>query len=100
MAEIDARPTLSLTASFPLDARFASTVGELASRLAVAAGMGESDASAMQRLVEKAFADAAKWKGVERAPAIDVSLCAGESTIDFSVSCGSATVLTLVQPRP
>ena len=99
MADTESRPTLCLTANFPPDARFAPTVGELASRLAVSAGMGEDDANALGRSMEEAFAKALNGESVEGAPAIDVSLCAGETTIDLSVSCGSTSVLALSRPR-
>ena len=100
MAETDARPTLCFAASFPLEAHFASTAGELASRLAVSAGLVEDDANQIGRAVESAFNKALNGQRVEDAPAIDVSLCAGETTLDMSVSCGSTSVLTLSHPRP
>jgi hypothetical protein len=100
MAEAEARPTLCFTASFPPEAHFAPTAGELASQLAVSAGVGADDATAIGRSVEAAFTKALNGQSVEGAPAIDVSLCAGETTLDLSVSCGLTTVLTLSHPRP
>ena len=100
MAETEGRPTLSMTASFPIDARFAPTAGELASRVAVAAGIANSEASAIGQSVEAAYTKALDGSRVERGPAIEVSMCAGETSLDVSVSCGSARVLIVRHPRP
>jgi len=100
MAETDERPTLCFAATFPLEAHFAPTAGELASRLAVSAGLGEADANAIGRSVEAAFTKALNGHSVEDAPAIEVSLCAGEATVDLSVARGSTSVLALSHPRP
>ncbi|MCX6539572.1 MAG: hypothetical protein NT151_11675 [Acidobacteria bacterium] len=100
MAETEARQTLCFTASFPMEAYFAPTAGELASCLAVSAGLAEDDANAIGRSVETAFTKALNGQSVEGAPAIDVSLCAGETTLDLSVCCGSTSVLTLSHPMP
>jgi len=100
MAEIDARPTLCFAATFPLDGRFGPTAGELATRLAASIGVGEAEASAIGRSVEAAFAEALDGRGVGGAPAIEVSLCADETTLDLSVSRGSTNVLAVSHPRP
>lgn len=100
MAESDARPILSLASSFPPDAHFAPTVGDLASRLAAAAGLDADDAAAIGKSVKAAFVKAQSGQQVERPTAIDVRLSAGETAVDFVVSCGSARVLTLSRPRP
>ncbi len=100
MAETEARPTLCFTASFPLVADFAPTVGELATRLATFAGVGEDEAITLGRSVEAAFTRALNGQSIAGALAIEVSLCAGDATVDFSVSCGSTSVLALSHPRP
>ena len=100
MAESDARPVLSLVSSFPPDAHFAPTVGDLASRLAVTAGLGDDDAIAIGKSVEAAFVEAMAGQAGGRATSVDVLLSAGDTTIDFSVACGSARVLTLSRARP
>jgi hypothetical protein len=93
MADTDHRPTLSFAASFPQDAHFAPTAGDLAARLAVSAGVGDEDARAIGRSVEAAFTRALATESAVFAPAIDVSLNAGQHTIDLSVSCGASTTL-------
>jgi hypothetical protein len=100
MAETDQHPTLCFTASLPLDGDFAPTAAELASRLALSAGLGEDDANAIGRSVEAAFTGILNGQAVDDASVIDVALCAGDATLDLSVSCGSTAVLTLSRPRP
>jgi hypothetical protein len=100
MAEIDARPTLCFAATFPLEEQFAPTAGELASRLALSVGLSETDAVGIGRSVEAAFVEALSGQSAGGAPAIEVTLCAGETTLDLSVSRGSTSVLALSHPRP
>ncbi|MCX6544629.1 MAG: hypothetical protein NTV05_09460 [Acidobacteria bacterium] len=100
MTVADERPTLCLTATFPPNRDFAPTVGELTSRLAVSAGMGEDEATEVGRSMETAFLKAVNGHRVEDAPPIEVSLCAGETALDLSVSCGSNSFLALGFPRP
>jgi hypothetical protein len=100
MAETAARPTLCFTASFPLDADLGVTAAELANRLAVSGGLSEDEASALGRSVEAAFAEALNPPSADLGDAIELSLCAGDTALDLSMSRGSTTVLTISRPRP
>ncbi|MEI6670178.1 MAG: hypothetical protein WCP29_18690 [Acidobacteriota bacterium] len=100
MVASDPRPTLCLSARFPREASFASTAGELASRLAVAAGVGEAGAAELGRSVESAFGAAVRATGDAAGSDIEVTLCTGDATLDVSVSSGPAMLFAISHPRP
>jgi hypothetical protein len=99
MADTESRPTLCFNASFPLDADFASTAGELAIRLAEAGGIDEAAAQALGRSVEEAFGKAL-MDGQTGVASIDVALCAKETSVELTVSRGATALLELRLARP
>ena len=100
MADTDPRPTLCFNASFPLEAHFPATAGELASRLAQSAGLAESDAQEIGRSVDAAFASVLAGQGSNGASSVDLSLCARHDSFDVSVAFGTTSVLAVARPRP
>jgi len=99
MAETGLRPTLCFNASFPLEAHFSATAGELATRLAQSAGLAEREAREIGRSVDAAFTSVLSGRAANGATAVDISLCARPETFDASVAFGTTSVLAMTRPR-
>jgi hypothetical protein len=87
---------LTFAASFPRDAQFAPTMGELASKLAQTTGCAESACQEIRAAVGAAFEAALASEGSS-----DIELALGAAGEGFvtAVTCGGRPYLTLTHPR-
>ena len=90
---------LEFTASFPRDARYAPTVGELAARLAQASGCAESASVELRTAVSAAF-EAVLAEPAGGAPSdVGLSLHADAAALGTELTSGSRSYLRLEHPR-
>ena len=88
---------LSFTASFPRDARFAGTAGDLAAKLAQTTGCGEAVSQEIRAAVGAAFEAALAADG----PAsIDLALRTADASFATGLTSGDRTYLQLTHARP
>ena len=87
---------LTFAASFPRDARFAPTVGELAAKLAQTTGCVEGASLEIRAAVTAAFEAAI---AADESASIALSLCADGPSFATEVTCGSQSYLRVTHPR-
>jgi hypothetical protein len=94
----EATGPMAFAASFPPEERFAATAGEIAARLAVAAGCLAQAAEEIRGVVDCAFREALTSAGAARS-AIDLSLRTTDGAFDADLACGGAAVCHCSRPR-
>ncbi len=87
---------LTFAASFPRDAQFAPTMGDLASKLAQTTGCAELACQEIRAAVGAAFEAALASDG---SSSIDLALHAAGASFATEVTCGGRPYLTLTHPR-
>jgi hypothetical protein len=87
---------LIFAASFPRDARFGPTAGELAARLAQTNGCADASNQEIREAVGAAF-DAALAE--DMTASIDLALSASGESFATDVTCGPRSYLHLTHPR-
>jgi len=95
------KPTGSLefTASFPRDARYAPTAGELAAKLALATGCAEQASQDLRDAVSAAFETALAEPAGESSSDIGLALLGGGVSLAAEVTCGARSYLRVTHPR-
>jgi hypothetical protein len=91
---------LEFTASFPRDARFAPTAGELAAKLAQTTGCAERAAQELRDAVSAAFQAVLAETAGDSDAAVGLVLHAGDASFATEVTCGARSFLRLTHPRP
>ena len=87
---------LTFAASFPPDARFAPTAGELACKLAQTTGCADAATQEIRAAVGAAFEAALAADG---SAGIDLALRAFDASFAADVTCGARSYLHLTHPR-
>jgi hypothetical protein len=90
---------LEFTASFPRDARFAPTAGELAAKLAQASGCAEGASQELRDAVSAAFEAVLLESAADSAAAVGLVLHAHDASFATEVTCGARSFLRLAHPR-
>jgi hypothetical protein len=90
---------LTFAASFPRDARFAPTVGELAAKLAQTTGCVEGVSLEIRAAVTAAFEAAIAADASDVSASIALALRADGPSFATEVTCGTQSYLHLTHPR-
>jgi hypothetical protein len=89
---------LEFTASFPRDARFAPTAGELAAKLAQATGCAEPASQELRGAVHAAFEAVLAEPAGDASSDIGLALHAGGDALATEVTCGTRCYLRVTHP--
>ena len=89
---------LDFSASFPSDPRYATTAGDLASKLALTGGCGDAASRDVREAVASAFLRGTGAPGGGRA--VELALRLTSASMDTVVSCGGETLLRVTHSRP
>jgi hypothetical protein len=90
---------LEFTASFPRDARFAPTAGELAAKLAQSTGCAGSAILELRDAVSAAFETVLAEPAGETAADVGLTLYAGDTSLATEVTSGPRAYLRVAHPR-
>ena len=94
----DSTGPLAFAASFPPEARFAATAGELAARLASACGCAPEAAEEVRGAVNRAFGEALA-SAAAGGSGIDVTLRTDDGAFEADVTCAGRAVLHCSKTR-
>ena len=89
---------LEFTASFPRDARFVPTAGDLAAKLALAAGCPESASQDLRAAVSAAFEAVLAEPAGASPSSVGLALRAGDASFAAEVTYGTRSFLQLTHP--